>query len=583
MPMTSLTLPPLTGSRKAPELPDARQLSIIGGSGAGKSKFMEELIRLTGSRAYCLSALSAPFPEREESLRPGSIDMLFREAVEKQPYMRTDAVSELDKLAYMLFIDEFEYLLTMKQEQMQGNRKSKLKPTKLDRLASLWERVFPGNRIVRTKGTMMFSTRAGDDLISAGKLSQSEQTVLYYAAAVLYAMPDAVIFIDSPSLFLHPTVLNNLWNSIEELRPDCTFVYNSVDVEFVSSRTRNVSVWVKSYDAENRAWDYEVMPPGDMREELFVDLIGTRKPVLFIEGDLHHSIDARLYPLVFPDCTVRPLGSCDKVIETTRTFNDLKSMHHLESRGVVDRDRRTDPEVDYLRRKAVMVPDVAEVENLFMLEEVVKVMARSRHRNPSKVVDKVKKAVISEFRRKFDEQALQHVRHRVKRMVECRIDGRFSCITAMETHLRSLINMLRPRAQYNELRDEFQQYIAKNDYAGILRVFNHKPMLTDSCVAPLLGFKNKDEYINGVIAVLKRGGPDADAIREAIRKCFRVGEPLPPREKTLQQNEKAGGKHEKAAHKSEKTALKHDKAIPSHKKKEKSEERKLNKKRAKSV
>lgn len=531
LPMISLTLPPLTGSRKTPELPDARQLSIIGGSGAGKSKFMEELIRLNDNRAYCLSALSAPFPERTESERPGSIDMLFREAVEKQPYMRTDAVSELDKLTYMLFIDEFEYLLTMKQEQLQGNHKVKIKPTRLDRLITLWERVFPGNRIVRTKGTMMFSTRAGDDLISADSLSQSEQTVLYYAAAVLYAMPNAVIFVDSPSLFLHPTVLNNLWNSIEELRPDCTFVYNSVDVEFVSSRTRNVSVWVKSYDAEIKAWDYDVLPPGDMREELFVDLIGTRKPVLFIEGDLRHSIDARLYPLVFPDCTVRPLGSCDKVIETTRTFNDLKSMHHLESRGIVDRDRRTDPEVDYLRRKSVMVPDVAEVENLFLLEDVIKAMARNRKRNPEKVAAHVRQAVIGEFKRRFDEQALQHVRHRVKRMVECKIDARFSCITAMETHLRSLINMLRPRAQYNELRAEFQEYISKKNYGGILKVFNHKPMLGECGVARMLGYKNKDEYVAGVLTVLKQGGPDADMIREGVRRCFRLGEPHTPNEK----------------------------------------------------
>lgn len=536
LPMTSLTLPPLTGSRTAPELPDARQLSIIGGSGAGKTKFMEELIRLTGNRAYCLSALSAPYPEREESDRPGSIDMLFREAVEKQPYMRTDAVSELDKLTYMLFTDEFEYLLSMKQDQLRTGRKVKLKSTKLDRLASLWERVFPGNHIVRTKGTMMFSTRAGDDLILADKLSQSEQTVLYYAAAVLYAMPSAVIFVDSPSLFLHPTVLNNLWNSIEELRPDCTFVYNSVDVEFVNSRTRNVSIWVKSYDAERRSWDYEVLAPGDVREDLFVDLIGTRKPVLFIEGDMRHSIDARLYPLVFPDCTVRPLGSCDKVIETTRTFNDLKSMHHLESRGIVDRDRRTEQEVDYLRRKSVMVADVAEVENLFLLEDVVKVMARSRRRNPDKVFAKVKRAVIAEFRRKFDEQALQHVRHRVKRMMECRIDARFSCITAMETHLRGLITMLRPREQYNELRAEFQTYLAKGYYSEILKVFNHKPMLSDCGVAPMLGFKNKDEYINGVIAVLKQGGPDAEAIRESLSHCFRIGDPVGSRENLKKTN-----------------------------------------------
>lgn len=543
--MTSLTLPPLTGGRMIPELPDARQLSIIGGSGAGKTKFMEELTRLNGQRAYCLSAISAPFPEREESTRPGSIDMLFREAVEKQPYMRTDAVSELDKLAYMLFTDEFEYLLSMKQERMSTGVVPKLKPTRLDCLVSLWERVFPGNRIVRTAGSMMFSTSSGDDLISAESLSQSEQTVLYYAAAVLYAMPEAVIFIDSPSLFLHPTVLNNLWNSIEELRPDCTFVYNSVDVEFVNSRTHNVCVWVKSYDAEMHAWDYEIIRPGDFNEELFVDLIGTRKPVLFIEGDARHSIDARLYPLVFPDCTVKPLGSCDKVIESTRTFNDLRNMHHLASRGVVDRDRRTDPEVEYLRRKSVMVPDVAEVENIFLLEGVIRPMACRRRRNPDKVFAHVQKAVEDEFRRRFDEQALQHVRHRVKREVECKIDARFSCITAMETHLRSLVTMLRPREQYNELRDQFKGFLENHYYPGILKVFNHKPMLGDCGVARMLGYKNKDEYIAGVIATLKEGGPDADRIREAVRRCFRVDEPLPERPVRHTPPPRKGGNHAK--------------------------------------
>lgn len=540
--MKRLTLPTLTDNRDIPTLPDAGQLTIIGGSGAGKTKFMEKLIALTGDRAYCISAVSALYPEREESERFGSIDMLYREAAGNSPYMRTDAISELDKLIYMLFTDEFEYLLSVKQKGFDNNGMVKLKRTRLDKLAALWERVFPGNRIVRAKGTMMFETTAGDDLISSQKLSQGEQTVLYYAAAVLYAMPRAIIFVDSPSLFLHPSLLNNLWNSIEELRPDCTFVYNSVDVQFVNSRTNNVCVWVKSYDAENEAWDYEVIFNGNFTEDVFVDLIGTRKPILFIEGDARNSIDARLYPLVFPDCTVKPLGSCDKVIESTRTFNDLRNMHHLESRGIVDRDRRTEPEVEYLRRKSVMVPDVAEVENLFLLEGVIRAMALRRARDPQKVFLKVKKAIEDEFRRRFDEQALQHVRHRVKREVECRIDARFSCITAMETHLRGLITVLKPREHYNELRKQFQDYIGRHDYASILKVFNHKPMLADCGVARLLGYKNKDEYIYGVIAVLKENGPEGEAIREAVRSCFRVDDPVPPKEKKVNLKQVPQGK-----------------------------------------
>lgn len=525
--MTQLRLPPKGGSKETALLPDVRQLTIVGGSGAGKTRFMEALVSLNDSRAYCVSAVSAPFPERGESTRPGSIDMLYRQAVARQPYMRTDAVSEVDKLCYMLFVDEFEALLAVKRRGEGERVRKKLPLTKLDRLTGLWQRLYPGNRIVVDQGSVLFATQSGDGLIGVSQLSQGEMTAFYYAAAILYAPRDAVVFIDSPSLFLHPTVLTALWNEIERLRPDCTFVYNSVDVEFVSSRTRNVCVWVKSYDAPAHSWQYEVLQPGVYHEELFVDLIGTRKPVLFIEGDARHSIDARLYPLVFNDWSVRPLGSCDKVIETTRTFNDMKAMHHVESRGIVDRDRRTNAEVDYLRRKAIMVPDVAEVENLFLLEDVIRAMARARGKNADKVFGQVRKRIMDEFRCRLDEQALQHVRHRVKREVECRIDGRFGCITAMETHLKGLINLLRPREQYNELRGQFKHFLGTNDYGSVLKVFNHKPMLAGCNVAQLLGFRNKDEYIAGVIETLKGDTPGGDAVRDAIARCFHSGKDAP--------------------------------------------------------
>lgn len=382
----------------------------------------------------------------------------------------------------------------------------------------------------------MFATASGSDLIPVDSLSQGEKSALYYISATLYAMPHAAIFIDSPSLFLHPSILSELWSAIEEMRPDCTFIYNSVDVTFVASRTKNVSVWVKSYDASVSSWDYEILPPGDLREEIFADLIGTRKPVLFIEGDMRHSIDSRLYPLVFPDWTVRPVGSCDKVIETTRTFNDLKGMHHLDSRGIVDRDRRTEPEVDYLRRKSIMVPDAAEVENLFLLEGVVKAMAVRCGKNPEMVFSRVKKKVEQEFCRRFDEQVLQHVRHRVKRQVECKIDAKFTCITALEMHLKSLPSLIRPREQWNAIRRLFRSLLELHDYDGILKVFNHKPMLNDSGVAKALGFGNRDEYVAAVIAELKAESEDGQVIRDALRKCLHADNRLETKTHSLGNN-----------------------------------------------
>ena len=518
--MRSLNLPPLTGGKCVPKLPDGRQLTIIGGSGAGKTRFMEKLMEMTGDRTYSLSAIRAPFPERVESKLKGSIDDLYSKAASHRPYMRTNAVNELEKLIFMLFADEFELLLNYKESYGGKRHLHKFPLSKLDRLKSIWEKIFPGNRIVTSGATLMFSTVAGDDLIPVEKLSQGEMAVFYYVAGALYAMPNAVIFIDAPSLFLHPTILNALWNSIESLRPDCTFVYNSVDVEFVSSRSRNIILWVKSFDAEKKEWDYEIIEPGEIRDDIFIELVGSRKPVLFIEGDLTHSIDAKLYTLVFPDYTVKPLGSCDKVIETTRSFNGLTNMHHLESHGIVDRDRRTDREVDYLRKKSVMVPEVAEVENLFLLEDVIKVMAKSRGKNPELILNKVKNKVFAVFYHRLQQQVLEHVRHRIKREVDAKIDARFSCITALETHLRQLIKILNPRKQYNDLLTIFQKIIEKRDYPGLLKVFNHKPLISECELPALLGFKNKEDYVNGVIALLKNGGKEAEKIKESIRKAL---------------------------------------------------------------
>lgn len=518
--MHSLSLPPLMGSKNPPRLPEGRQLTIIGGSGAGKTKFMERLMELTGDRTYKLSAIRAPFPERKESGLKGSIDELYAKAAARRPYMRTNAVSEIEKLVFMLFSDEFEQLLKFKEKANSKGHIHKFPPTKLDKLSKIWEKIFPGNKIVTTEGTLMFSTTAGDDLISAEQLSQGEMAVLYYVAGTLYAMQNAVIFIDAPSLFLHPTILNALWNSIESLRPDCTFVYNSVDVEFVSSRSRNVILWVKSYDASKKEWDYEIISGGEIREDIFIELVGSRKPVLFIEGDMTHSIDAKLYPLVFPDYTVKPLGSCDKVIETTRSFIGLTNMHHLESHGLVDRDRRTDKEVEYLRKKSIIVPEVAEVENLFLMEEVISNMAKARGKNPAQVVSKVKKKAFAAFKQRMQAQVLEHVRHRVKREVEARIDGKFTCITALETHLRQLVNILNPRKQYNELFNSFHQIVNTQDYKSLLRVFNHKPLISECEVPGLLGFKNKDEYVRGVISLLKGNTEEADNIRNAIRSVL---------------------------------------------------------------
>ena len=530
-------LPPSVNPGSRPASISSNRIAIIGANGAGKSRFMDELAHLCEGRAYSLNALSAFYPELQESTTKGSIDSQYREATRSRNYLRSDAVSELDKLEYLLFAEEMESLMRAKE---QGNHR--VPPTRLDTLRDIWARLFPGSRVSSVSGQLMFSTLAGADLIPSSRLSQGEKTALYYIAAVLYAMHEAVVLIDSPGLFVHPGLAATLWNLLEEARPDCTFVYNSVDSDFVSSRADCLCIWVRNYISEDHAWDYELLDRERVEESMMMEFAGGRRPVLFIEGDSTHSIDIRLYSLVFPDMSVRPLGSCSKVIETTRSFNDLASLHHLRSRGIVDRDRRTDQEVEYLRKKQILVADVAEIENIFLHPGIIRIMARHRGRDGSKILGRVKRDIIKNFRKHSEEQALQHVRHKIKRDVECRIDSRFTCITALELHLRGLEGKLQPRRHYNRLRESFAALVRDEDYEGILKVFNHKPMLSECGIAQMLGYKSRDEYVQGVIDMLKSRGKTSAELRKKIRECLHADEQPPSESQRRQEKDDASNK-----------------------------------------
>lgn len=517
----NIELPKRIDGKSPITLNEIKQITVIGANGAGKTRFSLKLLQDNQERAFKMSAMKALFPETAKNILAGSIDTLFDEAISTSHLLKSDASTEFDKLMYVLLHDEFMELLRYKATLL-VDKNAKVPVTKLDTVARMWQEIFPKNKILRDSGMIRFTSESGSELYSALRLSDGEKAILYYIGAVLYAPENAVIFVDDPAVFIHPSMMTTLWNVIEQIRPDCTFIYNTHDIEFATSRLDNKCIWVKSFDALKEAWDYEVVGSQNLSEELYIDLLGSRKPILFVEGDEMHSIDFKLYPLVFPEYTIKPLGSCNKVIESTRSFRDLSGFHHLDSYGIVDRDRRDEKEVAYLRDRKILVPNVAEIENILMLPTLITTVAARKGKNADAVLNKVKGSVIEMFRRELRQQALQHVRHRVKRAVEYRIDCRFHNINELEDHMVDLVNEINPRGMYEDLCKEFHDYIITNDYNSILKVYNQKQMLSDSNVAQLCGMDNKDDYIHCVLGILKENGRDAATIRKAIKYCFGI-------------------------------------------------------------
>lgn len=497
----------------------SRTVTVVGANGAGKSRFGVEIARRIQDHAFWLSAQKAWCIMPPHEVWPGSIEAMYQEFMEYSYYVSKDTPTEFDQLLFLLLSEECRNLFEYKFKTPKGGHID-FPETRLDRVQKLWERVFPRNKMLRAEGRLLIQSENSEPF-NPLRLSSGEKAVLYYIAGVLFAMPNAVILVEDPEFYLHHSIMKSLWDSIENLRKDCTFVYLTHDLDFAASRVESTCIWVRSFDADRMSWDYEFIRNDDsFPEGMYLDILGSRKPVLFIEGAATGSIDVKLYPYIFPEYTVKPLGGCNKVIEATRAFADLKEIHHLESRGIVDRDRRTEREVEYLRSRHVYVPEVAEVENLLMLEGVIRSVARRMKRNENKVFEIVKNNVIQLFAQEIESQALLHTRHRIRRDLEYKIDRRFNDIGSFEDHIDHLTDDTDVRGLYNMICSQFRTFVKNRDYRSILKVYNQKSMLTNSNVCNLCGLANKDKYLRVILSILREDRPEAEGIRSTIRACF---------------------------------------------------------------
>lgn len=512
-----LTLPRKSNATQPIQL-DTNVLVVIGANGTGKSTFGQDILNRYPEQARKISGLHALFlsnQEKEETPEGNEFSHL-QTLIKERVFM--PRLSEYEKLILQLQSEEFEAAVKFKEA---SKTTLDLRPplTKIDQIQTIWEKMFPHNKLIRKSGFIeLASTSRDGSSYTANRMSDSEKLVFYLIGAILCSPPNSILVIEEPGTLLHNFIKNQLWDEIEALRPDCTYIYLTHDIDFAASRTDSKRIWIRSYDGDTKIWDYELIETeNSFPEEVYMEILGSRKPILFIEGTDTNSIDCRLYPLIFPDYMVKPMGGCQKVIETTKAFGQLKNFHMLDSKGIVDRDRRTQGEIDYLREQHIYVPDVAEVENLLMIETVIKTVAHRLMKNPDDVFNQVKENVVRLFEKDLEAQVILHAKHLVRKRLETTVDRKITTVEQLSEHVESIRQNIHVKDIYQSIKKEFISYIEDGDYKNILRVYNQKGMLPQSRLCNLCGINNKESYLNLILSILKENKEDAEAIRAAIK------------------------------------------------------------------
>lgn len=256
----------------------------------------------------------------------------------------------------------------VKHYQQYGNEAGDVPLSVLDRLLRIWKQMMPQTNLAIEKEAVL-ATRGSNASYPGQQMSDGERVALYLIGQTLCAPTNSIIIIDEPEIHLHRAIQDQLWDVLEVERTDCLFVYITHDLNFAAGRSCAMKIWMKSFNENVWEWshvpDIEGFPP-----ELVMRILGTQRPILFVEGDAE-SEDRKLYQTLYPNHAVIPRGSSYKVIESTKALRLTPGFHGKSAFGLIDRDHRSEEELLALEQDGIYSTPVAEVENIALLPEVI--------------------------------------------------------------------------------------------------------------------------------------------------------------------------------------------------------------------
>lgn len=405
---------------------------IIGANGSGKSKlgFWIEQNQLQPEKVHRISAQRAlNFSEYtpQKSLEQANNELYYgvvdwehwgnvtnakkqhRWQNHQKPLLSVShLLNDFDKVLSVLFAKKAQRDSQLVQRVRQMEREGKNELPKIpespnDILIRIWDDLLPHRKLVIEDGKINVSIVADKTIYSGQEMSDGERVTLYLMAQCLCVPSDSIVIIDEPEIHLHRSLMSKLWSKLEEAQPDCLFIYITHDINFAASRVGAKKIWVKSYDGKEWNWD-EVPEEENLPEPILLEILGSRKKILFVEGE-KDSWDYKLYQAIYPDFFIIPRGGCDKVIESTKAMRNNNALHHVEAFGIIDIDYRGLEEIETLKNSNIYSLNVAEIENLLCVPELLRIVASHLSQDQEEVEKKVIAFVISHLEQNLKQQA----------------------------------------------------------------------------------------------------------------------------------------------------------------------------------
>lgn len=427
-------------------------------------------------------------------------------------------MNDFDFLLQVLFAEQSNKSLATHKKVRSGDN-SAVEPTKFEILIDIWERLLPHRKLHISGDDIQVSVTGSTELYSGSEMSDGERAIFYMLGQTLVATDDSLIIFDEPELHIHPSIMSKLWDEIESARIDCAFVFITHDLEFASSRVAEKYV-LREFNPKPH-WLIERVPlDTGFDEELATLILGSRKPILFIEGT-NSSLDIAIYRACFTEWTIIPKGSCEEVIHSVVTMRRNANLTRVKCSGIVDADDYDENDVQYLANLGIATLPVSEIENIILMPNVSSAIAESEGHSGSELNERLtalSEAIFSSLssERAIETVVVRYCKRRIDRIIKKLDLNEAETISALGEKFLSETNSLNINDIAQEAKARITSAIEQKDLPLLLRNYDNKGMMALAAIH--LKSCRLQDFESWIVRVLRNG--NIPKLTEAIQELL---------------------------------------------------------------
>lgn len=373
-------------------------------------------------------------------------------------------------------IKQFDYFINLLERERTEEKEKGITNGTTEQIICKWHELVKDRELFFEHGLCI--RPEGGNKYPLKYMSSGEKSILYFLIGILLQRESDIYFIDEPENNLNPAIVSKLWNFIERERPNSIFVYLTHDSDFVASRVNSKIYWIEEYDGQRWKWQ-QLKENKDLPQELMIELVGSREPILFCESENEYKYDSKLYKLMFPEFKVVTSGGCSQVCTFTKAYKTTGLPNNVY--GIIDCDYKMDDYLASMSKDRIFYVPFFEVENLLISEDILKAMVNrySKVNNKEIVISSIKSKILELFVSQKDKWVAKHVAFDLRDRFDYR--GKIKPIETLD-QLKALYKAERKSddeidamaSRYNNLHSDL---VKKNNYNEILRHIDCKGFL----------------------------------------------------------------------------------------------------------